>query len=247
MRSLDLLTRADQPLGQENAARLENFLGRRLRDEPVSRILGHSGFYGLDLIVTPDVLDPRADTEVLVDAALAFLREAPVARPRILDLGTGSGAILCAILRAAPDAYGLGVDLSLAACAVARKNLDRCGLADRSSVLCGDWAAAMAGRFDVIVSNPPYIGLDEAAALEPEVAQFDPELALFGGQDGLDCHRRLARDIGRLLKPGGGAFFEIGWRQAQSVNRILFDSGFGHVAISRDHGGRDRVVSVLRV
>lgn len=247
LRSLDLLTRADEPVGDEITARLQDFLERRLQDEPISRILGRSGFYGLDLIVSPDVLDPRADTESLVEAALAFLRETGVSRPRILDLGTGSGAILCAILRSAPDGHGFGVDLSQAACAVAWKNLGRCGLADRSSIFCGDWAGAIDASFDLIVSNPPYIGLEEAAALEPEVARFDPALALFAGDDGLDCYRRLAREIERLLKPGGAAFLEIGWRQAQAVGQILSAAGFRNVTVFKDHGGRDRVAAVRKV
>jgi release factor glutamine methyltransferase len=245
--SLDLLTRADGPLGEENAARLQAFLERRLQDEPISRILGRSGFYGLKLTVTPEVLDPRADTENLVDAALTFLREKQVSRPRILDLGTGSGAILCAVLRSAPDAYGLGVDLSPAACAVARKNLERCGLAGRSSIICGDWADAIGASFDLVVSNPPYIGLEEAAALEPEVARYDPPLALFAGADGLDCYRRLARDIARLLKPGGGAFFEIGWRQAQAVGQVFAETGYRNVRIFKDHSGRDRIAAVRKL
>lgn len=244
--SLDLLTRADGPLGDEHAARLQELVERRLQDEPVSRILGRSGFYGLDLMVTPDVLDPRADTENLVDAALTFLRETQVSSPRILDLGTGSGAILCALLRSVSDAQGLGVDLSRAACAVAGKNLELCGLADRGSIVCGDWTDAIGASFDLIVSNPPYVGLAEAAALEPEVARFDPPLALFAGADGLDCYRRLAGDIARLLKPGGGAFLEIGWRQAQAVGEILSRGGFRHVAIGKDLSGRDRVVAVRK-
>ncbi len=247
LRPLDLLTRADEPVGDEIAARLEDFLERRLQDEPVSRILGRSGFYGLDLIVTPDVLDPRADTESLVEAALTFVRGTRVSNPRILDLGTGSGAILCAILRSIPDARGLGVDLSPAACAIARQNIDRCGLADRSSILCGDWAEAIDAGFDLIVSNPPYIGLEEAGALAPEVARFDPALALFAGNDGLDCYRRLAREIERLLKPGGGAFLEIGWRQAQAVGEILSEAGFRNVAICKDLSGRDRIAAVRKV
>jgi release factor glutamine methyltransferase len=247
LRSLDLLTCAEEPVGDEIATRLEGFLARRLRDEPVSRILGRSGFFGLDLMVTPEVLDPRADTETLVEAALGFLRETRVLRPRVLDLGTGSGAILCAILRSVPGAYGLGVDLSAPACAIARKNLDRCGLADRSSILCGDWAEAVDAGFDLVVSNPPYIGLEEAATLDPEVARFDPALALFAGADGLDGYRRLAREIERLLNPGGGAFLEIGWRQARSVTEILSETGFRNATIVKDHAGRDRVASVRKV
>lgn len=245
--SLDFVIRADETLGDPQAARLLISLERRLRDEPISRILGHNDFYGLDLIVTRDVLDPRADTEMLVDRALAFLRERRLSRPKILDLGTGSGAILCAVLHATPQAFGLGVDLSPAACEVAAKNLDRCGLASRSSIICGCWADAISGCFDLIVANPPYIARPETAALAPEVVRHDPALALFGGEDGLDCYRLLARDFGRLLAKGGAIFLEIGARQAASVVEILSSEGFRDAAVFKDHGGRDRVVTVRNI
>jgi release factor glutamine methyltransferase len=153
---------------------------------------------------------------------------------------------LCAILDLLPDAFGLGVDLSPAACKVARANLDRNGLGKRSTVICGDWTEALAGHFDLIVSNPPYVGLDEKAALAPEVADQDPDLALFGGADGLDCYRQIARHLGPLLASGGGAFFEIGWRQADSVIDILGAEGFANAQITKDAGGRDRVVGVSK-
>lgn len=239
--SLQLLSRAGECLGAQAARRLNLFLGRRLGGEPVNRILGRSGFYGLDLIVTPDVLDPRNDTETLVDAALG-LSGAPATT--ILDLGTGSGAILCALLHALPGAWGLGVDRSLAACRLARVNLARCGLDRRSTVLCGNWADGLAGRFDLVVSNPPYIAQSERSDLAVEVAGHDPALALFAGADGLDGYRAIASCLGRLLAPAGRAVFEIGSGQGQSAAAVFEAEGLGVEAVVKDGGGRDRALIV---
>lgn len=241
---LALLMEAERRLGDEAATLLQLYAARRLSGEPVSRILGRSGFYGLNLRVGKDVLDPRADTETLVDAALALLERKNIVNPRILDLGTGSGAILCAILHCRDDAFGVGVDLSTTACALTRQNLAHCGLANRSAVICGDWTQALRGAFDLIVSNPPYIASDEIASLEPEVAAFDPILALDGGADGLEPYRHIARDLNSLLTRGGGACFEIGWRQAGDVRHILAAAGFPDAAILTDGGKRDRVVVI---
>jgi release factor glutamine methyltransferase len=241
---LGLMAGADRNLGQDAAGRLEKYAARRLGGEPVSRILGRSGFYGLDLHIGPDVLDPRADTETLVNIALAKLNSKELANPHILDLGTGSGAILSALLDAREDAFGVGVDISATACARARQNLAHCGFSDRSSVICGDWTRALRGQFDLIVSNPPYISQSELAALDREVIAFDPILALDGGTDGLDPYRWIAPELNRLLRPGGAACLEIGWRQAADVTQILKDAGFREARISTDCGGRDRVVAV---
>jgi release factor glutamine methyltransferase len=231
-------------LDQASAALLRDYASRRVAGEPISRILGQSGFYGLNLRVAPDVLDPRADTETLVNAALALLDSMKVTRPRILDLGVGSGAILCALLDARPDAFGLGVDISPAACALTRQNLVHCGLSERSAVVRCDWTDSLTGRFDLIVSNPPYISQAEIAALETEVIAFDPILALDGGVDGLDPYRRIAADLSRLLRPGGAACFEIGWRQGSDVTGILRAAGFDEARIFKDNGCRDRVVMI---
>jgi release factor glutamine methyltransferase len=246
LNSLELLTRGDEPLGLERAERLQRFMERRIAGAPVGRILGRSGFYGLDLLVTPDVLDPRADTETLVKATLDFVGASQWAHPNILDLGTGSGAILCALLDALPDATGVGVDLSPSACRIAQANLARCGLAQRSAISCGNWAESLAGTFELIVSNPPYIALTEQAELAQEVTDHDPALALYGGSDGLGCYRQIAPDISRLLKPGGGALFEIGWRQAAEVVKIFKAEGFGPMEVAQDSGGRDRVVMLRK-
>jgi len=241
---LVLSTHAERRLGLGAATLLQQFAARRLAGEPLSRILGRSGFYGLDLRVDPEVLDPRADTETLVNAALAILEAKNIVRPRILDLGTGSGAILCALLSCRDDAFGVGVDISPVACAATHHNLTLCGLSQRSGVICGDWTEALQGHFDLIVSNPPYIARREIAALEPEVAAFDPILALDGGEDGLVPYRRIAPNLKRLLRQGGAACFEIGWRQASDVTFILEAEGFSQAKIFPDGGRRDRVVAI---
>ena len=242
---LALATCANESLlDQASAALLRDYASRRVAGEPVGRILGQSGFYGLNLHVAPDVLDPRADTETLVNAALALLDSRKVTRPRILDLGVGSGAILCALLDARADAFGFGLDISPAACALTRQNLAHCGLSERSAVVRGDWTDALSGRFDLIVSNPPYISHSEIAELAPEVIDFDPILALDGGVDGLDPYRRIASDLSRLLRPGGAACFEIGWRQGSDVTEILSARGFDEVRVYKDNGQRDRVVAI---
>jgi release factor glutamine methyltransferase len=226
------------------AAYLQLCATRLVAGEPVSRILGRSGFYGLDLQVEPDVLDPRSDTETLVNAALALLNSRGESRVRILDLGVGSGAILCALLDALPEAFGVGVDISAPACGLSRRNLADCGLSQRSVVVRGDWAEAINGQFDLVVSNPPYIAQCELAFLEKEVIAFDPVLALDGGADGLDCYRRIAADLRRLVSPGGVACFEIGWNQGRAVAEILTATGAGETKIFRDIANRERVVTL---
>lgn len=209
----------------------------------MSRILGARGFWTLDLMVAPDVLDPRGDTETLVEATLALIAEraAPLA---ILDLGAGSGAILCALLSELPNARGVAVDLSEAACAATRANLARCGLSDRAGILRGRWGDALAASvFDIIVSNPPYVRAGDLATLDPEVRLHDPALALDGGADGLDCYRDIAADLRRLLAPGGLVALEVGFDQAASVAALLRAQGLEIAGVARDAGGHERVVT----
>ena len=241
--ALALVTCGAETLGAA-AGRLTGFAARRLAGEPINRILGTAPFFGLELAVAPDVLDPRADTEILVETALELMARKGFDSPRLLDLGTGSGAILCALLDARPDAFGVGVDLSASACAAAAHNLARCGLTSRAAVIRGDWTAALSGPFDLIVSNPPYISHAEIAELDPEVRDHDPMLALDGGPDGLAPYRLLAGELWRLLRPGGVACLEIGWRQAVDVSALLSAAGWNRVSRRRDRGGRDRVIAV---
>ncbi len=235
-----LLDRHGQ-LTAEQALQFEQLLARRAAREPVSRIKGVREFWGMEFALSPGALDPRPDTETLVEAALAAF---PAGAPpqRILDLGTGSGCILCALLHEWPAATGVGVDRSVLAAATARRNAGALGFAARASFVTGDWATALAGRFDVIVSNPPYIASGDLAALEPEVNRYDPAAALDGGVDGLAAYRALAPQLARLLAPGGTAALEVGQRQAREVALLLVDAGLEFRAVRSDLSGTERVV-----
>jgi release factor glutamine methyltransferase len=240
-----LLRDPDARLGEDAAARLQGFLERRLKREPVSRILGRREFWDLSLRITPDVLDPRADTETLVRTAIEALAERRGETLRILDLGTGSGALLCACLSEFPRAFGIGTDLSEAACRVATGNLAANGLAGRGAIVCGDWGEALAGGFDLVVANPPYIASAAIAALAPEVRDYDPLGALDGGPDGLAAYRALAADLGRLLAPEGVAIVEIGHDQAESAAKCFRATGWS-VAVRQDLENQPRALILRR-
>jgi release factor glutamine methyltransferase len=242
---LQLAMEPQAALADAEADRLSRFAARRAAREPVSRILGERGFWTLDLRVAPNVLDPRPDTEALIETALSLIedRDAPLA---ILDLGAGSGAIACALLSEMPAARAVAVDLSADACAVTRENLARCGLSARAGVVRGRWGDSLGGPFDVIVSNPPYVRAGELIDLPPEVRLYDPSAALDGGPDGLDCYREIAADLPRLLAPDGIVVLEVGHDQAVSVASLLGMQGFCVTKVGRDAGGRDRAVAVRR-
>lgn len=214
----------------------ERALADRSRRKPVSQITGRRAFWRHDFVVTPDVLDPRPETETLVAAAL----EQPFAR--LLDLGTGSGCILISLLADRPGAQGIGTDLSEAALAVARRNATALGVADRARFLRADWFAGVSGRFDLIVSNPPYIAAAEMAGLAPEVRDWEPHLALTPGGDGLDAYRAIAGGAGARLMPGGRIVLEIGPTQGGAVAALLGAAGFEAAQLRQDLDGRDRVV-----
>jgi len=242
------VTRADivgdpyREISPEKAARLDDYLERRIRREPVSHILGRRGFWNIMLGVTPGVLTPRPETEVIVDHALRLFPEGRSLR--ILDLGVGSGAILLAILAERPAARGLGVDVSEEALAVARDNAASLGLAGRVALLRGDWTAGLAeADFDLVVSNPPYIATDVIETLDPEVRVYEPRLALDGGADGLDAFRRLAPEILRVLKPGGRFLVEIGYDQRAAVETLFREAGAVEVETLQDLSTHDRVVA----
>jgi release factor glutamine methyltransferase len=210
---------------------------RRAAAEPVAYITGRRGFWTLDLAVGPGALVPRADSETLVEAALDRFAATPPAT--ILDLGTGPGTLLLALLDAWPAARGLGVDRSAAAIGYARRNADL--VRGRAAFVQGDWASAIDGRFDLVVANPPYIATDER--LPDEVARWEPATALFAGGDGLADYRVLAGELRRLVAPGGAAILEIGWTQAEAVGDLLRAEGFA-VAVRRDLGDRPRALVV---
>ncbi|GAA4249636.1 peptide chain release factor N(5)-glutamine methyltransferase [Azospirillum formosense] len=237
----DLFTRASDPVPEPDAARLLALVERRAGREPVGRILGHREFWTIDLALNPDTLEPRPDTETLVEAVLKALpdRNAPL---RLLDLGTGTGCILLALLAELPNATGLGVDLSPGAVAAATANAARNGLAERARFQTGNWGAGLGERFAVVVSNPPYIPSADIAALDPEVREHDPLRALDGGADGLDAYRIIAAQLPDLLPPGGLAGLEVGQGQAADVTGLLAAAGLEPAGVFRDLGGVERCV-----
>lgn len=231
----------DTPLSPEQAARLEQLAARREKREPISHILGRRGFWTLTLKVTADTLDPRGDTETLVEAVLARIvdRSAPL---RVVDFGTGTGAILLALLSELPNATGTGVDKSPAALAVACENAVVNGLDGRARFVLSDWSAELDGRADIVVSNPPYIPDGDIDGLEPEVATFEPRLALAGGPDGLDCYRALVPQMAALAEPGAVVAVEVGAGQAPDVAALFRAAGLCVVALPQDLAGIERCV-----
>lgn len=202
----------------------EALIGRRTNREPLSHLTGRREFWSLPFEVTAATLDPRPDSETVVEAALAVFPD-PEAALTVLDLGTGTGCLLLAVLSERKMATGVGTDIDPAAVAVARRNAYRLGLAERATFVVADWGRALEGQFDIVVANPPYIPGHEIAGLQPEVAQFEPLLALDGGADGLDAYRCLAGDIARLLTAGGAAVVEFGTDQADRVASIMTGAG----------------------
>ena len=237
-----LIRDPDLPIEEEAAELALAMAKRRIAREPVSRILGERSFWSFDLLVTSAVLDPRADTETVVDGALEVLAERQGEALSILDLGTGSGALLCALLDVFPQAQGLGVDISKEACAVARENLSRCELAPRGQVRLGGWEAGGPGLYDLVVSNPPYIETAALASLDPEVRLYDPPLALDGGPDGLTAYRDICALLPAFVAPGGFVIFEVGQGQAEAVTGLLASQGFADVRAKRDLAGVERAV-----
>ncbi|HTV34151.1 MAG TPA: peptide chain release factor N(5)-glutamine methyltransferase [Methylocella sp.] len=231
------------PLGA-GAAVLSALAARRLAGEPVSRILGFREFWDARFKITPAVLDPRPESETLIEAALEHATDRS-ANWRILDLGTGSGMLLASLLLGLPHAFGVGVDISPAACQLAKANLATFGLLSRSHVICGDWGASLKGEFDLILTNPPYVATGSIAQLAPEVRDYDPHLALDGGEDGLAAYRALIPGLNERLAPGGLIAIELGEGQYASVQKLLA----GHFAESAraklDLDGKRRVM-VLR-
>ena len=212
-------------------------LARRLAHEPIAYITGTRAFWTIDLMVGPGALVPRADSETLIDAAIAHFAERPPAT--ILDLGTGPGTLLLAALDQWPEAAGLGVDRSPRALAMARANAERLGLAARARFIEGNWAAGIDTRFDLILANPPYIATGES--LPPEVRDHEPGEALYAGADGLDAYRAIVPDLPRLIASGGIAILEIGHTQADAVGALVAAVGLGWT-LRRDLAGRPRAI-----
>ncbi len=231
----------DRPLTDSERTALDRLGDRRAAREPVSRIVGQREFWSLDFALSPATLDPRPDSETLVQAALDRVSDRSEALS-ILDLGTGSGCLLVALLSELPHARGVGVDLSADAAATARRNADRLGVGERARFVVSDWAGSLGARFDLVVCNPPYITEGDLAGLEPEVVKFDPAGALCGGADGLDAYRVLAPVLPGLLAENGWACLEVGLGQAESVMGLLGASGLVDLAALEDLNGRNRCV-----
>ena len=241
---MDLIRDPGRPVSPDEARAVETLLARRLAGEPVHRILGHRGFYGLTLALSPDTLEPRPDTETLVDLVLPRLRAVTAERGqcRILDLGTGTGAIALALLSQIPQARAVATDISGGALATARLNAGANGLSDRIETVLSDWFGTVSGRYDAILSNPPYISGSEYADLPVDVKDHDPARALLAGAEGLDAYRAIAAGASMHLDAGGIVGVEIGASQKADVIAVFEASGFCLLDAARDLGDRDRAL-----
>ncbi|MEL7260724.1 MAG: peptide chain release factor N(5)-glutamine methyltransferase [Pseudomonadota bacterium] len=227
---------APEDIAPEIAERYDQLIALRAVRVPVSHLVGRRAFYGRDFRVSDAVLDPRPETETLIEAALSDPFD------RVLDLGTGSGCILVTLLAERDEARGVGVDLSEAACLEASANAVTHGVADRAQIICSDWFDAVEGRYDLIVSNPPYIAADEMAGLAPEVTRHEPRIALTDEGDGLSAYRIMAAEAGAYLEADGRVICEIGHRQGAGVAALFTGHGWGDVALLQDLDRRDRCV-----
>lgn len=238
-----LLLRVDEKMSGQSYARYRDAIRLRAGRRPVSQIIGKREFFGLTFHVTESVLDPRPDSETLIDAVLRRYpdREAPL---RILDLGVGSGCLLLTLLYLFPQARGVGVDISAEALKIAQENAARLGLQPRAQFLPSHWCMQVEDVFDVIVSNPPYIPSAEIDRLAPEVSRFEPRLALDGGEDGLSCYRAIIVSLARHLVPGGLAALEIGFGQQAAVEALVESSGLSLAGIAKDLQGIPRVILI---
>ncbi|UVK41795.1 peptide chain release factor N(5)-glutamine methyltransferase [Mesorhizobium sp. AR07] len=234
----------ERKIDASTIAAIDDALRRRIGGEPVHRILGYRDFYGLRLSLSPETLEPRPDTETLVEAMLPFVRAVAVREGecRILDLGTGTGAIALALLSVVPTAIATGVDMSAGALATATRNARQLGLAGRFTALQSDWFEKVSGRYHVIAANPPYIQSEDIGNLQDEVRNFDPRLALDGGVDGLNPYRIIAAEAARFLETEGRIAVEIGHTQHNEVSEIFTAAGYVPGGAFRDLGGNDRVV-----
>ena len=218
----------------------ESMIEQRRSFKPVSRILGKRQFWNRWFEISPDVLDPRGDSEVLVNLALQQKAD------RILDLGTGSGILALTLLSEWPDALAVGADICEKALLIAQRNAVQLEVSDRFQAQKSDWFEAIGGQFDLIVSNPPYIGEDEVPHLDPDVRLYDPMIALSPGRDALQAYQSIARDAIDYLKPGGWLLVEIGFRQGEAVRELFASNGLKEIEIIQDLNGRDRVVRAIK-
>ncbi len=231
---------APEAISPEIAERFEALISLRAVRVPVSHLIGERAFYGRKFMVSGDVLDPRPETETLIEAALA--------QPfgQLLDLGTGSGCILVTLLSEAPQATGVGLDLSEAACLQASANALRHGVAGRAVIAQSDWFAAASGQFDLIVSNPPYLAAEEMHSVQPELRDYEPRMALTDEADGLSAYRIIAHQAMPFLHPGGRVIVEFGAGQAPQVRKIFADAGWDALTILNDLDDRPRILIAMR-
>ena len=251
LQRIDLYLRYDQPLHPGELADFRTLIKRRAAREPVAYITGTKEFWGLALTVDPAVLIPRPETECAIETILEFLNGYPGSdNPRILDLGTGTGAIALALAQSCPAARVMALDRSCDALAVADRNRRRHELQDRVDLLAGEWLTPLArerARFDIVVSNPPYIPSDQIDGLQPEILHYEPHAALDGGPDGLDCLRVIVRETPAVLQPGGALFLEIGNDQFLAVEQLAKETdAFGEIVCLKDYSGLDRIVRLTR-
>jgi len=230
----------DEIFPENLRSKLEETLRRRLNHEPLSRIRGCREFWSLEFDLNAHTLDPRPDSEILVEGVLA--KASKTQEYRILDLGTGTGCLLISLLKELPNAYGVGDDRSYDALQMARHNAEKLGVSDRASFFQGSWAEALSGPFDIIVSNPPYIPYRDKETLSLEVSNFDPCLALYGGEDGYECYRALAQDLFRVLNHRGIIALELGQGQRHEVQSLFQNMGYIMLDVLKDLQGIERVI-----
>lgn len=237
-----LIAEPQRPVGEEALSFIRADLLAHIEGTPLSRLYGEREFWGLDFALSPDTLDPRPDTETLIEAVLQRYRDN--APKRILDLGTGTGCILIALLKEFPQATGVGVDLSQQALETARQNAQANGVAGRAEFIQSDWTDSIGESFDLVVSNPPYIRKDVIQNLDDSVKNHDPILALDGGEDGLQAYKKIFSGLFCILNPGGRAFFEIGFDQEKSIRRLSEESRFLVESTLADLAGHTRVLEL---
>lgn len=247
LKRIELYTQFDRIVTEEQLDRLHDFVERAGRREPIAYLAGKTEFYSLELEITADCMIPRPETELLVERAIEFLRTRS-GKQFVCDLCTGSGCIAAAIARNYPDCRIIATDISDAALSVAAKNIEKHQLKERIKLLCGDLFDPIVpqldvGKFDLIVCNPPYVSSAEFEKLDKNVKDYEPKLALFAGDDGLDIYRRIIKNVNQFLKPDAALMLEIGYEQGQAARKLLEGAGcFGEIAIEKDHCGNDRVV-----
>jgi release factor glutamine methyltransferase len=241
----DLISMDSITLSEQQKSQLDDMIAQRLKERPISKIIGYKEFYGRDFIVTDDVLDPRPDSETLIEAVLEHvpLKE----NIKIVDLGTGSGCLILTLLAELPNAKGVATDISPKALEVAQKNACQLGVSDRVELIESNWFEQVEGKYDVIVTNPPYIESEVVPTLDKNVRDFDPILALDGGADGLLPYKMILPQVKKYLKTGGMIAFEHGYDQCGRIKRLIEKEGFSQIRAHQDLGGEDRVLTAIHI